>query len=101
MQVAEGKAADELQVSSNSRSVLAGKADHDVGAEGQLGAGGVKQGRDFLGVVPGPVAAVHAAQHGVGAGLQRQVRMAGEAGAAEFAHQSDEIGDPSPWARWS
>ena len=73
---------------------FAGEAYHDVGAEGEIWSGGAKERGDFFGVVPGAVAAVHAAKHGIRAGLQGKVRMAGQASSAVFGHEGDEIGVP-------
>jgi hypothetical protein len=74
---------------------FAGKASHDIGAEGERGAGGAQESFDFFGVVPGAVAAVHTAEHGVGTGLERQMDVAGHArGGAELGEQGDEVRVP-------
>ena len=57
---------------------LAGEAGHDIRAEGEIGAGGAEERGDFVRVVPGPVTAVHAAQHCVRARLQGKVGVASE-----------------------
>ena len=51
--------------------------DHDVGADGCVEEERADVG-EFLGVVPGAIAAIHAAQDGVGAGLEREVSVATE-----------------------
>ena len=79
VQIAEGQRADEFQRLFELAIRFAGKADHDVGAEGEVGAGGAEERGNLFRVVPGAVAAMHAAQHGVGARLQRQMGVAGEA----------------------
>lgn len=55
---------------------FAGKADHDVGADGGIGEQSANGG-EALGVVPGAIAAVHAAQDGVRTGLEGQVGVGG------------------------
>ena len=106
VQITEGQRANEGDGLLELGFGFAGKAHHDVGAQGQLRAGGAQQRGNLFGVVPGAVAAVHAAQHGVGAGLQRQMRVARQAllaciGTGELGHQADQLVGPSPWARWS
>ena len=73
---------------------LSGKTDHYVGAQGQVRSGGAHKSLNFFRVVPWAIAAMHAAQDGIRAGLERQMDVAGEAGSAEVGHQSDEFGVP-------
>ena len=65
MQVAERKRADEGNSLVELGVGLAGEADHDVGAEGELGASGGDQRLNLLRVMPGAIAAMHAAQNSV------------------------------------
>ncbi len=94
VQVAERETANELDCFVEFAFGFAGEACHDIGAEGEIWSGGAKERGDFLGVVPGAVAAVHAAKHGIRAGLQGKVRMAGQASSTVFGHEGDEIGIP-------
>jgi len=65
MQIAEGEGADEGERLLEFCVGFAGEADHYIGAQGEERASGEQEGLNFFGVVPGAVAAVHAAQHGV------------------------------------
>ena len=65
MEVAEGQIAHEVEGLREFGVCFAGKADHNVGSDGEVRAGGAEQRFDFLDVVPGPVTAEHAAEHGV------------------------------------
>ena len=62
MQVAERKLAHEVQRLFKFAIGLAGEAGHDVCAESEHGAGSLNQCPDFFFVMPGTIAAVHAAQ---------------------------------------
>src|SRR5580658_373688 len=57
---------------------FAGKADHDIRADSALRHERLKL-RQPLGIVPGAIAAMHAAEHRIRAGLEGKVRMASEA----------------------
>ena len=94
MQVAEWETANELDCFVEFAFRFAGEACHDIGAKGEIGPGSAKERGDFFGVVPGAVAAVHAAEHGIRAGLQGKVGMAGQASSAVFGHKGDEVGVP-------
>ena len=66
MQVGEGLGGDEREALLKQSVGLAGKAHHHVRADGGVGHGFANQAQ-FLGVVPGPIAAMHGAENGVGA----------------------------------
>ena len=70
---------------------------HDVGAKGEVWPGGAEERGDFFGIVPWAVAAMHAAKHGIRAGLQWKMGMASQARSAVFGHESDEVGIPIHW----
>ena len=96
MQITERQRADEGERLLKLVISLAGETHHDICAEGEIGAGGPQERRDFVRVVPGPVTAVHAAQHGVGARLQRKVGVASETAtrferASELAQEPDQL----------
>jgi len=78
MQVGKGLGRDEVEAFAEERVGLAGEADHDIGTDGGVGEERA-DGAEALGVVPGAVAAMHAAEDGIGAGLQGQVGVAAEA----------------------
>src|SRR6266567_5313032 len=61
VEIAEWKVADEPAGLVEFAVRFPGEADHDVGAEGEVGAHGIQNGRDLLSVVPRAIAAVHAA----------------------------------------
>ncbi len=86
--------ADELECLLELAIGFARKAHHDIGAERELGAGRLEQRCDLFGVVPGTIAAMHAAQHGVGAGLQRKMRVARQPRSAKFPHETDQVRIP-------
>ena len=94
MEVTEGQSAKEGKRLVEFAIGFTGEAGHDVGAEGERGAGGAEDGFDLLRVVPGAVAAVHAAEDGVRPGLEREMGVAGDAGSTELIEQGDEIGVP-------
>ena len=80
VQVAEGQRANEGRASPRTqRSVSPGKPTMTSAPRVRSGPAARSKRSNLLRVVPGPVAAVHAAQHRIGARLQRQVRVAGEA----------------------
>ncbi len=70
---------------------LAGKAGHHIGADRGGGHGGTDL-FDLLAIVPGTIFAVHAAKHGIAAGLQRHVRVFGDA--RRRGHQFDQFVAP-------
>ncbi len=107
VEIAEGQYADKIERLLEFAVALARKANHDVGAEGEVRACGAQESGDFVGVMPGAVTAVHAAEDSVGAGLKRQVRVAGEPRSAEladtkfvdtkFSEEGDELAVPIHW----
>ncbi len=76
VEIGEGLCGDEVVALLKERVGFAREADHDVGADGGVGEQSADGGQP-LGVMPGAIAAVHAAQDGVRSGLQRQVGVAG------------------------
>ena len=88
MEVGEGEFVDETVGFGKLGVGFAGEANHDVGADGGGGHEGAGFG-DAVGVVAGPVFAVHAAEDGVGAGLERGVDVEGDAGGV--GHEMEEI----------
>jgi hypothetical protein len=75
MEVGEGLCGDEVVTLTEEGVGFAGESDHDVGTDGGVG----EEGADLceaLGVMPGAIAAIHAAEDGVGAGLEREVGVA-------------------------
>ena len=90
VQIAEGQGAEEFEGLVEFAVGFAGEADHDIGAEGERGTGGAEERVDLLRVVPGAIASVHPAEDGIGAGLEREMRMAREA-TTVFDEQSDEV----------
>src|ERR1700688_3716585 len=78
VQISEGQVFDEAAGGFEFGVGLTGESGHDVGADGGDGHGGVNF-FDLLAIVPGTIFAVHAAKHGVTAGLQRDVRVLGDA----------------------
>ncbi len=78
MEIAARQGAEEAEGLGELAIGLAGEAGHDVGSEGERGTGGAEERFDLLRVVPGAIAAVHAAEDGVGPGLEREMRVVGE-----------------------
>jgi hypothetical protein len=97
MQVAEWETANELDCLVEFIFGFAREACHDVGAKGEVWSGGAEERGDFFGIVPWAVAAMHAAKHGIRAGLQWKMGMASQARSAVFGHESDEVGIPIHW----
>src|ERR1017187_4712105 len=92
MEVGKGLRGKEVVGFAKFRFRFAGEADHDIRAESECWARGFEEGSCFVGVVPGAVATMHAAENGVGAGLQRQVGVSSYTrGRAEFAYQTDQL----------
>ena len=94
MQVAKGKAADKIVRLLKLAVGLAGEACHDVCTKRECGTSSSKQLLDLLSVVPGTIAAVHAAKDGVGAGLERKVGVSRESATGKLADNGDEVGVP-------
>jgi len=91
VQISEGQVFDEAAGGFEFGVGLTGESGHDVGADGGDGHGGVNF-FDLLAIVPGTIFAVHAAKHGVTAGLQRDVRVLGDA--RRGGDEGDEIVGP-------
>ena len=68
-----------------------GETDHDVGADCGGRHGGANLFNLFA-IVPGAISAVHAAEDGIAAGLQRHMRVLGDACA--LCHEGDELIGP-------
>lgn len=94
VEIAEGKLTEQGEGLVEFAVGFAGEADENVGAEGEGGPGGLEQSLDLGPVVPGAVAAVHTAEQGVGAGLEGQMGVAGQARAAEVGQKGDQSGIP-------
>ena len=73
MQVGERLRGDEAIALIEEGVGFSGEADHDVGSDGGVGEK-FANGGEALGVVPGAIAAVHAAEDRVGTGLERKMR---------------------------
>ena len=90
MEVGEGLRGDEVVALAEERVGFAGESDHDVGADGGVGEKLANRG-EFFGVVPGTIAAVHAAEDGVGAGLEGEVGVAREARHSSGQRMADSV----------
>ncbi len=93
MQVGERLRGDEAVALVEEGCGFAGETDHDVGADDGVGEELTDLG-EALGVMPGAIAAVHAAEDGVGTGLQGEMGVASEArmvAGGEFAVEGEEV----------
>ena len=96
VQVGKRLGGDEVVAFLEERVGFAGESDHDVGADGGIG----QQRADLceaLGVMPGTIAAVHAAEDGVGSRLQGQMRVGGQPrmlSGGEFAVEVQQVARP-------
>ena len=79
MQIGQWLGGDEVVTFLKLSVGFAGKAYHDICADGGIGRG-TAHDRQSLRVVPWSIAAVHAPQNSIRSGLQRHVDMPGEAG---------------------
>ena len=91
VEVGEGQVGDEAAGGVEFGVGFAGESDHNVGADSGGGHGGANL-LDLLAIVPGTILAMHAAQHGIAAGLQWHVRMLGDP--RRRGHQRDEFVGP-------
>ena len=94
VKIAEGKRAHQRQRLFKLGVGLSREAHHHVRAQGEVRPRSPQQSLHLLRVMPGTVAPVHAAQHGVRARLQRQMRMTRQRPAAKLRHKRDQIGIP-------
>ena len=77
-------------VSWNSRSVSPGNPTMTSAQRVSEGPAAPSNSETFVCIVPGAVAAIHAAQHGVGSRLKRKVRMTCKLRASIFSHETDQ-----------
>jgi hypothetical protein len=91
VQVGEGQFCDETAGGFEFGGGFAGESGHDVGADGGGGQGGANLFNLFA-IVPGTIFAVHAAEYGVTAGLQGDMRVFGNA--RRGGEERDEFGSP-------
>src|SRR3974390_2094934 len=94
VQIAERQSTDELDGLLKFAIGLAGETDHHICAESEFGTGRADQSTDDFRIVPGTVAAMHAAEDRIGAGLKREMSVASETVAPEFGHECDHVAVP-------